>query len=58
MKRPRNLENCIYAPLTHASSANFGVIQVANYDREEGFSQEDARLLRIIAQNVAQFLHH
>ena len=52
----KEIQNITYAPIFYQREKLLGVLQISNCG--EFFSEEDAKILKIIAQNLAQFLYH
>ena len=55
-KRPLKVSNCIYAPIVAAKSAFFGILQIANSNQADGFTEQDIKIVKIICNHLAEYL--
>ena len=57
LKRAKAIENCIYAPLVYRNQILYGIVQIANTDPREIFTEEDVNFIKLVCTNIATCLH-
>ena len=57
LKRAKAIENCIYAPLVYRNQILYGIVQIANTNPREIFTEEDVNFIKLVCTNIATCLH-
>ncbi len=57
LKRAKAIENCIYAPLVYRNQILYGIVQIANTNPREIFTEDDINFIKLVCTNIATCLH-